>query len=75
MVKRKRMGIYKPIERKSKPKNSIKTGETKNLLFYTKGNRTYYVFKKKKQLSIDGMTTKRHMKLLRQQRKVQRKRK
>ena len=53
MVKRKRMGIYKPIERKSKPKNSIKTGETKNLLFYTKGNRTYYVFKKKKQLSID----------------------
>ena len=45
---KKRMGLFTPIERKSKPKNSLKSGETKHLIFYSKGNRSYFVFKRSK---------------------------
>lgn len=48
IMPKKRFGVYKPVERKSKPKNSIKWGETKHFLFYSKGNRTYYVIKRRK---------------------------
>ena len=45
MVK-KRNKLYRPVMRKKKPKNSLKTGQTKTFNFYIKGNKTYYVPKK-----------------------------
>lgn len=42
---KKRNKLYNPVLRKKKPKNSLKTGETKSFKFYIKGNRTYTVKK------------------------------
>ena len=45
IVEEKRMGMHKPVERKRKPLNSLKTGEIKTLKHYVCGNRQYYVKK------------------------------
>lgn len=47
---KKRMGLYDPVKRLKKPKNSIKTGESKHFLFYALGNRNYYVLKRYKKI-------------------------
>lgn len=46
--KRTRLFVYSPVERKKRPKNSTKVGESKKLILYVKGNFSYYVFKKLK---------------------------
>ena len=44
--KSKKLGsARKPLFRKKKPINSIKTGETKHFKYYVKGNKHYYIWK------------------------------